>query len=187
MITTLHILIFSLVALIMLLVIVIVLVRINSRQQLAYQQEQLRRLRERADEFMPPRLKALDDWKVEVHTALRLAEKDRPRRRREERDQYDRQLFDELLHCNRNEQFFRLVDKRLDGFATKTRNNYQLSDREMMFVCLSLLALSDEQVALIMDYSEASIPTTRKRIGKKLNIGNSADWNSRLTELVQQD
>lgn len=187
MITAMHILLFSSIALIVLLVIVIVLVRINSRQQLAYQREQLRRLRERADEFMPPRLKALDDWKVEVHTALRLAEKDRPRRRGEERDHYDRQLFDELLHCNQYEQFFRQADKHLDGFASKMRNNYQLSDREIKFVCLSLLTLSDEQIALVMDYSQASIPTTRKRIGKKLNIGNSADWNSRLTELVQQD
>ncbi|MBR0195840.1 MAG: hypothetical protein IJQ32_06355 [Paludibacteraceae bacterium] len=182
-----HILIFSLVALIILLVIVIVLVRINSKQQLAYQREQVRRLREHADEFMPPRLKALDDWKVELHTALRLAQKNRPKHRGEERDQYDRQLFNELLYCNRFEQFFRLADKRLDGFATKMRNNYQVSDREMMFVCLSLLALSDEQVALIMEYSEASIPTTRKRIWKKLKISNSSDWNSRLTELVQQD
>ena len=79
-----------------------------------------------------------------------------------------------------------MADKRLDGFATYMRNIFQLSDRELMFVCLSILALSDEQIALVMEYSFASIPTTRKRIGKKLGIANSADWRSHLLMLVNR-
>lgn len=179
-------LVISLAALILLLMIVIILIRQNGKQQLSYQREQLMRIRAQADEFIPPRIRALDEWKAEVHTAIRIAQSNRPKRRGEERDQYDRHLFEDLLHYKREEQFFRIADKHLDGFILHMREYYQLSDREMMFICLSLLALSDEQIALIMNYSEASLPTTRSRIGKKLGITNSSDWNSSLVEFIQQ-
>lgn len=187
MLSPLNIIFIALAALVVMLTIFIVLVRYNSQKQIEYQREQIQRLRARADEFMPPRLKAIDDWKMEVHTAIKLAEKDRPKRRGEEREQYDRHLFNTILLCNRVELFFRLADKHLDGFATRMSEDYQLSDREVLFICLSLLALSDEQIALIMDYSFASIPTTRKRIAKKLEITNISDWNSRLLDLVNQE
>ncbi|MBR0296986.1 MAG: hypothetical protein IJQ95_06330 [Paludibacteraceae bacterium] len=184
--TQLNILVIALVVLVLLLIVMLVLIRINNKQQMENQKEQIRRLRARANEFMPPSLKALDDWKMEVHTAVKLAAKDRPTRRGEARDQYDRQVFESILHCNRYEYFFRLANEHLNGFASKMRNEYPLSDREVMFICLSLLALSDEQIALILDYSQASIPTTRKRICTKLGIANSADWNNHLLDLVQQ-
>lgn len=184
--TQLIILIATAVALIILLVLMLVLMRISGKQQFEYQREQIRQLREHADEYMPPRLKALDDWKMEVYTAIKLAEKDRPKRRGEARDRYDLEIINQMLHCDRNEHFFSMADKRLDGFASYMRNEFQLSDRELMFVCLSVLALSDEQIALVLEYSFASIPTTRKRIGKKLGIANSADWRSRLLTLVNR-
>ncbi len=174
-------------ALISLLVVMLILMRISGKQQMEYQREQIRQLREHADEYMPPRLKALDDWKMEVYTAIKLAEKDRPKRRGEERDRYDLQTIDRILHCDRYEQFFGEADKRLDGFAGYMRKEFQISDRELMFVCLSLLNLSDEQIALVMGYSYASIPTTRKRIAKKLGISNYADWRSRLLALVNRE
>lgn len=184
--TPIIILIASSVALILVLMLMLVLMRISNKQQMAYQREQIRQLRERADEFMPPHLKALDEWKMEIYMAIKLAEKDRPKRRSVERDRYDMQTINQMLHCDRYEPFFGLIDKRLDGFSTYMRNQFQLSDRELMFVCLSLLNLSDEQISLVMEYSYASIPTTRVRIGKKLGITNSSDWSSRLLELVNR-
>lgn len=184
--THLNILLIILIALILLLILMIVLIRINNKQQIEYQNEQIRRLRARANEFMPPSLKALDDWKMEVHTAIKLADKNRPTRRGEARNQYDRHVFESILHCNQHEYFFRLANEHLNGFASRMREEYPLSDRELMLICLSLLALSDEQIALILNYSQASIPTTRKRICTKLKIANSSNWNDHLLELVQQ-
>ncbi|MBR1808276.1 MAG: hypothetical protein IJ776_02695 [Paludibacteraceae bacterium] len=175
------------VALIILLAVMIVLIRISTKQQLQRNREELLHLREQLGDLMPPRLKALDDWKVELHTALRLADKDRPHKRGEERDQYDRQVLNHMLHYERFAEFFKQTNKRLDGFASRLKEQFSLSDREIMFVCLSALSLSDEQIALIMEYSTASIPTTRKRIGNKLGIANSADWKDRILGLINQD
>ena len=175
------------VTLIILLAIVIVLIRVSTKQQILRNREELHRLREKLGDLMPPRLKALDDWNVELHTAIKLAEKGRPHKRGEEREQYDRQVLNQMLRYERFADFFKEADKRLDGFASRLREQYKLSDRETMFVCLSVLSLSDEQIALVMEYSSASIPTTRKRIGKKLGIANSADWRDRILSIVNQD
>jgi len=175
------------VTLIILLAIVIVLIRVSTKQQILRNREELHRLREKLGDLMPPRLKALDDWKVELYAALRLAEKDRPRKRGVERDRYDRQVINQMLSYERFADFFRQADKRLDGFASRLREQYKLSDREIMFVCLSALSLEDEQIALVMEYSSASIPTTRKRIGNKLGIENSSEWRDRILSIVNQD
>lgn len=187
MISPLQIWLIILVALVLLLLIIIFLIRINHKQQLIYQYEQIQQIREQIIEFIPPKLKALDDWKIEVHTAIKLSGNDRPKRRGPERDQYDLHIINKILHCDQNEQFFELTDTHLDGFATFMRKEFQISDRELMFVCLSLLSMSDEQIALIMGYSYASIPTTRKRIANKLGINNSANWQIRLLEFVNRE
>lgn len=182
-----NIVIIALIAFVLLLIAMIILIQVNGKQQLERQKEIIMRLRTHAEEFMPPVLKALDDWKMEVHTAIKLAAKDRPIKRGEKRDQYDYQLFNSILYCNNSNYFFRKIDERLNNFSSKIRRYYALSDRELLFICLSLLSLSDEQIAIIMNYSSASIPTTRKRIGKKLGINNNNEWNSTLLDLVQQN
>lgn len=174
-------------ALVLLLVLMLVIMHISAKQRTVRDRDELQRLRQSLSSHIPPRLKVLDDWKVEVHTAVRLSESVRPKRRGEERDEFDRKVFNQQLHCDKYEQFFSLVDKRLNGFATRVRNDFQLRDRELMFVCLSALDLSDEQIALIMEYSLSSIPTTRKRISTKLRMSNVSEWRRCLLDLINQD
>lgn len=175
------------VALCLFLLVMLLLVRISAEQKIKRDREELESLRELLNDQIPMSIKLLDEWRVEIIAAISLAENKRPIRRGEQRDEYDRQLFRRLLHYEQPEEFFSIFDKRLNGFATQAKRAYHLKDRELMFVCLSVIELSDERIALLMDYSVGSIATTRKRIGNKMGVENSSQWYKKLLLLIGKD
>lgn len=155
------------------------------RQQLEHEQEmnamkkQIRNvLTEKASQ---PRMLALQNLKSEL-VAIRsqIIESSRDR-------DYEKKLksaYYEILHLHTFRGFCATIDGRLYGYMSRVQSLYpSLSEQQYVLLLLYLLDLSNEDIAIVMNYQINSLPNTKIRLAHKINLSSGLLIQPHLVEI----
>jgi tetratricopeptide (TPR) repeat protein len=82
------------------------------------------------------------------------------------RERIDRKMYDELLHLNDIEFFYKEMDTVLNNMVTKLQTRYQLNQKEIEWCCLYLLNVSGQDMMMLLDYSPDALKKMRQRLAK---------------------
>ena len=95
------------------------------------------------------------------------------------------QFYVQQLHIANMKSFFSLVDKRLDGFAFRLEEHHPtLSDKEQALLICYALGLPEQDICLLLNYSTASLPTTKSRLCKKLGLTHASQLPGQISQLL---
>lgn len=104
-----------------------------------------------------------------------------------ERQQLDRKIYDELLHLNNYELFFREMDTLLNNLVTKLKTRYpSLTNKEISWCCLTLLNVQSNDIYLVLDYSVEGLKTMRKRFVEKTGLQSMTEINDFLHKILSE-
>jgi len=97
----------------------------------------------------------------------------------------DRQLYEEVLHLNDPDLFYREMDIVLNNLAGKLRNRYPaLSPKEIVWCCLNILMIPKNDVCLILEYKSNSLKKMKQRLAQKLNLPDASELDDFLSRLL---
>ena len=90
-----------------------------------------------------------------------------------EKEQMDRRIYDQLIDFNNEPLFFKEMDLILNNVVTKlTALSAGITAKEMIWCCLYLLQIPNQDVLLLLNYKAESLSKLKQRIARKLNQPN---------------
>ena len=99
----------------------------------------------------------------------------------------DRKLYDDLLHLNDLEFFYREMDAVLNNLVSKLNSRYPgITEKEKIWCCLHLLNLSTADMYILLDYSVNGLKTMRQRLSQKLDLAGVSELNSFLHKIISE-
>lgn len=81
-----------------------------------------------------------------------------------ERERIDRKMYEELLHLNDITFFYKEMDTVLNNMVTKLQTRYQLNEKEIQWCCLYLLNVSNQDIMMLLDYTQDALKKMRQRL-----------------------
>jgi len=99
----------------------------------------------------------------------------------------DRKLYEELLHLNDLEFFYREMDTVLNKLVTKLTNRYSgLTQKEICWCCLCLLDIPTTDILLILNYKVDSLNKMKQRLAQKINLTSVSKLNDFLENILSE-
>jgi len=99
----------------------------------------------------------------------------------------DRKIYDELLHLNNPELFFREMDSVLNNLTTKLMTRYpSVTVKEISWCCLSLLEIPTSDIYVLLDYSVDGLKSMRKRLAQKIGLSGVSGLKNFLDKLISE-
>jgi len=127
----------------------------------------------------------LDKWIAELNLAKQLVQQERDLLPKRQRDEFDKQFYERMLHYNNFSAFQHLINSKLDAFSTRLEARIpNLSEKELTLLYLLLLQVPNDDILLLTDYAPTSLPTTKQRLCKKLGISHVNNLSSTLASWV---
>ena len=100
-----------------------------------------------------------------------------------QRDQMDKEVYNNCLHINDWEAFKRLMNKTFNNIITTLESNYSdLTHKDLMWCCLFLLDISNKDMAVILDSQPGSLYKLKSRLTQKMNLKSTKDLDRLLKE-----
>lgn len=104
-----------------------------------------------------------------------------------ERERIDRKMYEELLHLNDIEFFYKEMDTVLNNMVTKLQTRYQLNQKEIQWCCLYLLNISNQDIMMLLDYSQEALKKMRQRLAKtKFGIDSLRELETFLFSILTE-
>lgn len=104
-----------------------------------------------------------------------------------EREEMDREMYRNILHVEDRQAFARLMDKTFNNVFSNLETRYpELTYKELIWCCLFLLGLPNNEIALILDSQPASLYKLKQRIGQKMNLVSTRDLPQMLFDLSEK-
>ncbi|MEA4851040.1 MAG: tetratricopeptide repeat protein [Paludibacter sp.] len=104
-----------------------------------------------------------------------------------EREEMDREMYRNILHVEDRQAFARLMDKTFNNVFSNLETRFpELTYKELIWCCLFLLGLPNNEIALILDSQPASLYKMKQRIGQKMNLASTRDLPQMLSDLSEK-
>lgn len=99
----------------------------------------------------------------------------------------DRKIYEEFLHLNDMDYFYREMDTVLNNLVSKLRTRYpSLTSKEVMWCCLYLLNVPVFDIYLLLDYKVDSLKKMRQRLAHKINLSGVTELDDFLTKMLTE-
>ncbi|MHB9141509.1 MAG: tetratricopeptide repeat protein [Paludibacter sp.] len=106
----------------------------------------------------------------------------------DERELLIKKMYEELLHLNDLDLFFREMDSVLNNLVTKLRKRYKgLTTKELIWCCLHLLDISNRDILIILDYKVGSLGKMKTRLTRKTNLQTASELDELLNSILIKD
>jgi len=103
-----------------------------------------------------------------------------------EREQLDKELYNNCLHVNDWDAFKRLMNKTFNNIITSLEDNYtDLTRKDLTWCCLFLLDIPNQDMAIILESQPASLYKLKSRLTQKLNLKSTKELDQLLKEKSQ--
>ena len=100
-----------------------------------------------------------------------------------QREQMDKELYNNCLHLNDWEAFKRLMNKLFNNIITTLESNYSdLTRKDLIWCCLFLLDIPNQDMAIILDSQPGSLYKLKSRLTQKMNLNSTKDLDQLLKE-----
>ena len=100
-----------------------------------------------------------------------------------QKEQMDKEVYNACLHTNDWDAFRRLMNKTFNNLLTTLESNYSdLTRKDLMWCCLFLLKISNQDMALILDSQPGSLYKLKSRLTQKMNLKSTKDLDQLLKE-----
>jgi len=100
-----------------------------------------------------------------------------------QKEQMDKEVYNACLHINDWDAFRRLMNKTFNNLLTTLESNYSdLTRKDLMWCCLFLLKISNQDMALILDSQPGSLYKLKSRLTQKMNLKSTKDLDQLLKE-----
>lgn len=104
-----------------------------------------------------------------------------------EREEMDREMYRNILHVDDRQAFARLMDKTFNNVFSNLETRFpELTYKELIWCCLFLLGLPNNEIALILDSQPSSLYKMKQRIGQKMNLASTRDLPQMLFDLSEK-
>lgn len=104
-----------------------------------------------------------------------------------EREEMDREMYRNILHVEDRQAFARLMDKTFNNVFNNLESRFpELTYKELIWCCLFLLGLPNNEIALILDSQPMSLYKMKQRIGQKMNLTSTRDLPQMLFDLSEK-
>jgi hypothetical protein len=104
-----------------------------------------------------------------------------------EKEQLSRKMYEELLHLNDLDYFYREMDTVLNNLVTKLKTRYpMLTDKEISWCCLHLLNVPVMDVYMLLDYKVGSLKKMRQRLSQKTGLAGVTELDGFLHEILSE-
>ncbi|MCQ2348479.1 MAG: hypothetical protein MJZ65_04740 [Paludibacteraceae bacterium] len=92
-----------------------------------------------------------------------------------EREKRCKDVYDTLIHYRSWNQFQTFVDQQFNCFLSRLSDRYsELSEQQQLLAFLYILNVDNEDIALVMNFQLSSLPNTKLRLAKKMNLSGGA-------------
>jgi len=107
----------------------------------------------------------------------------------QEREKQIRKIYDDLLHIDDTEFFFREMNIVLNNLVTKLQNRFiDINTKELIWCCLFLLKIPTQDMLILLDYkTDNSLKTLKNRLPKKFNLENATLLGDFLIGILTED
>lgn len=100
-----------------------------------------------------------------------------------QREQMDKELYNACLHVNDWEVFKRLMNKTFNNIITTLESNYSdITRKELIWCCLSLLDVPTPDMALVLESQPTSLYKMKSRLAQKLNLKSTKELDLLLKD-----
>ncbi len=101
----------------------------------------------------------------------------------QERRAIDRAIYHEVLQVDNEQAFMEKMNQLLSNLPHRLQSDYpDISYRQIVWCCLFVLDINTTDIALIMDYTPASLYKFKQRLSKKLHFENVRELEQMLYE-----
>ena len=98
----------------------------------------------------------------------------------------DKELYNNCLHINDWEVFKRLMNKTFNNLITTLESNYSdLTRKELIWCCLFLLEIPNQDMAVILDSQPGSLYKLKSRLTQKMDLKSNKDLDHLLKEISE--
>lgn len=99
----------------------------------------------------------------------------------QERELMDKEIYNNCLHINDWEAFKSLMNKTFNNLLTTLESNYSdLTRKDLIWCCLFLLNIPNQDMALILDSQPGSLYKLKSRLTQKMNLKSTKDLDQLL-------
>ena len=93
-----------------------------------------------------------------------------------QREELDRELYNNCLHMNDWEAFKRLMNKTFNNIVNTLERDYtDLTRKDLIWCCLFLLDIPNKDIAVILETQPGSLYKLKSRLTQKMNLKSTKD------------
>lgn len=90
-----------------------------------------------------------------------------------ERERQIKEMYDKLIHYRSWNMFYTFVEQQFNGFLSHLKTSYsELTEQQQLLAFLYLLNVDNEDIAFVMNFQLSSLPNTKLRLSKKMNLSS---------------
>ena len=105
-----------------------------------------------------------------------------------ERELLIKNMYNELLHLNDLDLFYREMDTVLNNLVTKLKTRYKgLTSKELIWCCLYMLNIPNQDILILLDYKVDSLSKMKTRLTRKTKLQTASEINKLLTNILIED
>jgi tetratricopeptide (TPR) repeat protein len=105
-----------------------------------------------------------------------------------EKEELDRRLYEEVLHLNNADFFYREMDAVLNNLVGKLKSRYpSLTSKEITWCCLNLLHVPTADILLLLDYKVDSLNKMKQRLAQKVGVDGVTALDTFLNNLLTEE
>ena len=104
-----------------------------------------------------------------------------------EKEKLDRKIYDEILHMNDMDFFYKEMDTVLNNLVSKLRIRYPaVTSKEISWCCLYLLHIPTTDIYLLLDYKVGSLKKMKQRLAQKIIVPGIKGIDDFLTGILSE-
>ncbi len=103
-----------------------------------------------------------------------------------QREQLDREIYDEVLHYTDEKVFFARMNNILNHLPDTLKLKFpDMTYKEILFCCLTIIEIPTQDICLILEYKQTSLYKFKQRLIKKLGYKSSKEFESILEYMIK--
>jgi len=104
-----------------------------------------------------------------------------------EKEELDRKIYEELLHIDDLEFFYREMDAVFNNLVSKLRSRYPaLTPKEITWCCLHLLNIPGHDILNLLDYKVNTLKKMRQRLIAKTGLASATEIDEFLNAILNE-
>jgi len=165
----------------------ILFIQIKKRNKVVIRETEIEHTHQKADIRIETMLKYRKTLLQKMESVKLKQSADRKKASPAEKDQLDRDMFEDILHLNDPEFFHRRMDAVLNDLVSKLKNRYPaITDKEICWCCLHLLNIPTTAIYLLLDYKVDSLKKMRQRLAQKTGLAGVTELDDFLNAILSE-